>query len=347
MKLIDFFKKIAGACSFFISFGAYATSLNVYVWGGEIPKQLIQDFEKKTQIHVNFSTYDSNETMLAKIRANQHGIYDIILPSAYYVDRMRHLNLLTPLDHTKLPNLKHLSKPFQNNQYDPHNQYSVPLTWGATGIFYDQKRIKIPPRAWRDLWKARWKESLMLLDDMRDIFAIAMLRTHYSPNDTHPAHLAQAFQMLLKLTPNVKFFASEGIQAILIDGDATIGTAWNGDVYKARQENPNIQFVYPEEGYVLWIDCLAIPKNAPHLKEAHEFINFLLEPSSGAAIAITEGHAITNAKSKTLLPEKVRNDSTIYPNEVTLKRAVIQKDVGEATLGLYNEYWQKFKLSLF
>jgi spermidine/putrescine transport system substrate-binding protein len=333
--------------SLFSGFNSYATSLNVYVWGSEIPKQLIQKFEEQTQIHVNFSTYDSNETMLAKIRANQNGIYDIILPSAYYVDRMRHLKLLTRLDHTQLPNLKYLSETFQNNQYDPHNHYSVPLTWGATGIFYNQQYIKIPPRSWRDLWKARWKESLMLLDDMRDTFAIAMFASHYMPNDTDPHHLAKAFQMLLKLSPNIKFFASEGIQTILIDGDATIGSAWNGDVYKARQENPNIQFVYPEEGYVLWIDCLAIPSNAPHLKEAYTFINFLLAPENAAIIAKIEGHAITNQQGKALLPPQIRNDKTIYPSDSTLKRAIIQKDAGEKTLPLYNHYWQTFKLSLF
>lgn len=326
---------------------AQATSINVYVWGGEIPKQLIQKFEQETKIHVNFSTYDSNETMLAKIRANQHGMYDVILPSAYYVDRMRHLKLLTRLDHHKLPHLKYLSQTFENNPYDPHNRYSIPLTWGATGIFYDRQRIKIPPRAWQDLWKTRFNQSLMLLDDMRDTFAIAMLRAHYSPNDTTPTHLAKAFEMLLKLAPNVKFFASEGIQAILIDGDATIGVAWNGDVFKARQENPNIQFVYPEEGYVLWIDCLAIPKNAPHLNEAHAFINFLLTPENAATIAMIEGHAITNEAGKAQLPKAIQEDITIYPSEKTLKRAVIQKDAGETTLHLYNEYWQTFKLSLF
>ena len=329
------------------TFMTHATSINVYVWGGEIPKQLIQAFEDQTQIHVNFSTYDSNETMLAKIRANQHAIYDIILPSAYYVDRMRHLNLLSPLDHTKLPNLKYLSKSFRNNPYDPYNQYSIPLTWGATGIFYNQQRVKIPPRAWNDLWKTHWNKSLMLLDDMRDIFAIAMIHAHYSPNDRHPTHLSNAFQRLLKLAPNIKFFASEGIQAALIDGDAIIGSAWNGDVYKARQENPNIQFVYPKEGYILWIDCLAIPKNAPHLKEAHAFINFLLDPVNAATIAKIEGHAITNEGGKALLPASIQHDPTIYPSESTLKRAIIQQDVGEATLRLYNEYWQTFKLSLF
>lgn len=325
---------------------SHAKSLNVYVWGGEIPKPLIKAFEAQTHIHVNFSTYDSNETMLAKIRANKNAIYDIILPSAYYVDRMRHLKLLTPLDHARLPNLKNLSPSFQKNDYDHGNQYSVPLTWGATGIFYNRARIKIPPRTWKDLWKTRWKNSLMLLDDMRDIFAIAMIRSNYQPNDTNPQHLKKAFHTLLNLAPNVKFFASEGIQAMLIDGDAIIGSAWNGDVYKARKENPNIEFIYPDEGFVIWIDCLAIPKNAPHQEEAHAFINFLLEPQSAAMIGNMEGHAITNEEGKKLLSPEIQTDATLYPSEKILKRAFIQKDLGETTLRLYSEYWQIFKLSL-
>lgn len=332
--------------SVLLSSFVYGESLNVYVWGGEIPKPLIQAFEKKTHIHVNFSTYDSNETMLAKIRANQKAIYDIILPSAYYVDRMRHLELLTRLDHSQLPNLKYLSPSFQKNAYDTNNAYSIPLTWGVTGIFYNRSRVKIPPRAWKDLWKPRWAKSLMLLDDMRDTFAMAMYRSRYHPDDTNVSHLKKAFEALIALTPNIKFFASEGIQAVLIDGDALVGSAWNGDVYKARKENPNIEFVYPEEGYVLWIDCLAIPKNAPHLKAAHAFINFLLEPESAAMIATLEGHAITNEAGKKRLPLSIQKDPILYPNETTLKRAFIQKDLGETTLHLYNEYWQLFKLSL-
>jgi spermidine/putrescine transport system substrate-binding protein len=322
-----------------------ANTVNVYVWGGEIPKQVIQTFEKETGIKVNFSTYDSNETMIAKIRASKRPIYDVILPSAYFVDRMKRQHLLTKLNHQKLPNLKNIETQFKNNAYDEHNQYSVPLTWGATGIFYNQKWVTIPPTSWQDLWAHRWKKKLMLLDDSRDAFAIGMLFLHRSPNDKNAHHIHHAFQALLALAPNIKLFASESIQAIMIDEDAIAGSAWNGDAYKAHLENSNIQFVYPKDGFVIWIDCLAIPVNPPHPDEAYAFINFLLEPRTAASIALIEGHAITNQKGKMRLPKSLRDNPLVYPPQDTLEHGVIQRDVGEDALQLYNQYWQELKLS--
>ena len=320
-------------------------TVNVYVWGGEIPKQVVQQFEKKTGIKVNFSTYDSNETMVAKIKASGRSIYDVILPSAYYVERMQHLGLLSPLDHRYLPNLKYLDKRFTKYQYDVNNQYSVPLIWGATGIFYNQHWVKIAPKSFGDLWNSRWNNQLMFLDDPRDTFAIALLALSYSPNDRKTQHIHQAFVKLLDLMTNIKIFASESIQAIMIDEDAIVGTAWNGDAYKAHQENPAVQFVYPSDGFVIWIDCLAMPINPPHPKEAYAFINFLLEPTIAAEIGLMEGHAITNAFGKALLPKSVQKNPMIYPDAETLKRGYVQQDVGEDAARLYNQYWQQLKLS--
>lgn len=319
--------------------------VNVYAWGGIIPKIVIQQFEQDTGIKVHFSTYDSNETMMAKLRASKQPIYDVVLPSAYFVERMRKLNLLTQLDHQQLPNLNFLSAEFQNQDYDPENQYSAPLIWGATGIFYNKKWVKNPPKSWKDLWQNQWKNKLMLLDDSRDTFASAMLFLHHSPNDRNPVHIEQAFQALIKLIPNIKLFTTEGIQAIMIDEDAISGIAWNGDAYKANKENPNITFVYPEEGFVIWIDCLAIPHNAPHSKEAYAFINYLFKPEISALIAQKEGHAITNEVGKNLLPEMTQKNQMVYPSQDILKRGIVQRDVGESVLRLYNDYWQTLKLS--
>lgn len=328
------------------SFDAFTASVvNVYVWGGEIPKQVIQTFEQETGIKVNFSTYDSNETMMAKLRASKQPIYDVILPSAYFVDRMKRQHLLTTLDHQKLPNIKHIDARFTQDAYDPNNQFSVPLIWGATGIFYNQKWVKTPPKSWHDLWAHHWKKKLMLLDDSRDVFAIAMLFLHHSPNDINVKHIHQAFQALLALVPNIKLFASESIQAIMIDEDAIAGSAWNGDAYKAHKENPNIQFVYPDDGFVIWIDCLAIPINPPHPEEAYAFINFLLEPRIAASIALIEGHAITNQQGKKRLPATIKNNLMVYPSQDILKHGFVQRDVGEDALRLYNQYWQELKLS--
>jgi spermidine/putrescine transport system substrate-binding protein len=317
----------------------YAKTVNVYAWGGEIPVQVIHLFEQQTGIKVNFSTYDSNETMYAKLRTNSQGMYDIILPSTYFVERMN--NMLLPLDLNKIPNIKHIN-PFFLTELKP-NYYGIPLVWGATGIFYNKKYINKPIK-WQDLWHKNYRNQLMLLNDPREVFAMALMSLGYHPQDNNPQHIQQAYQALVNLIPNIKLFANEGVQALMIDSDALLGSAWNGDVFKAHNENSEINFVYPQDGFVIWIDCLAIPKNAPHIEEAYTFINFLLKPEIAAKIALIEGHAITNQDGKDLLPKKIRNNKTIYPSDKTLKRGYMQHDIHADTMSLYHELWQKLKL---
>lgn len=330
----------------FLAFKAFsAPVVNVYAWGGEIPKKLIQQFEHDSGIKVNFSTYDSNETMYAKLKASQHTVYDVILPSAYFVERMKRQGMLEPLDHQQLPNMNNLDERFMNNNYDRGNRYSMPIIWGATGIFFNHGTVSNPPKSWKELWAPKWHNQLMLLDDSREIFAIALMSLGFDPNDTNPKHIKKAYEHLLHLVPNIKLFVSDSIQAMMIDEDAVIGSAWNGDAFKAHEENKAIEFVYPEEGFVIWVDCLAIPKNPPHLKEALQFINFILKAESSAQIALKEGHGITNAKGRALLPASIKDNPMIYPPRTIMEKGQFQHDVGEETLLLYNQYWERLKLA--
>lgn len=319
--------------------------VNVYGWEGEIPNSLIQQFERETGIQVHFSSYDSNETLFAKLKASRKPLYDVIMPSSYYVERMRKQGMLMALDAAQLPNLHHLDPLFAHNSYDPQNHYSIPLVWGITGIFYNNYWVKNPPMRWKDLWRASWRHQLLFLDDVRELFSIALLSLGYQPNDDNPTHLKQAFNALKKLAPNIKLFASDGVQAIIIDEDAIAGAIWNGDAIKGQAENRAIRFVYPEEGFIIWVDCLAILKDAPHQKEAYRFINFLLNPSSAKQISLEEGFAITNQAGKQLLPAVIRDNPIMYPAKNILKRGYFQRDLSDETIALYNDYWEQLKLS--
>lgn len=319
--------------------------VNVYAWGGEIPKRVIQAFERETGIHVNFSTYDSNEILYAKLRSSQHAIYDVILPSAYFVERMKKQGMLTQIEPNKLSHINNIDPRFRTHAYDLGNQYSIPLIWGATGIFYNQSLLNNPPKTWKALWDRHLQGQLMLPDDSREVLSIALMALKRSPNDHNPRHIWAAYQKLLALIPNIKLFASDGIQAMIIDEDAIVGAAWNGDAFKAQAENQTIQFIYPDDGFVIWIDCLAIPLNPPHLNEAYQFIDYMLKAQTAAHIALQEGHAITNRAGIALLPEAIQNNPNIYPSDAILKRGHVQQDISDETLALYNQYWQAFKLA--
>lgn len=320
--------------------------VNVYVWGGEIPRSLIQKFERKTGIQVNFSTYDSNETLYSKLQLSKVGLYDVILPSGYFVERMAKKGLLQPIAHQRLSNYSNIAPTFLNPDYDPANRYSIPYIWGATGIFYHAKNIQKPPQAWRDLWNRRFRDQLLLMDDMREVMSMAALSLGFQPNHNSKGEIAQMLAHLLQLVPNIKLLINEGIPPLMIDEDMEVGMAWNGDTAKAIKENPNIRFVYPKEGFVIWVDAFAIPHNAPHPNEAYRFINFMLEASSGRKAALNEGHALCNQRAIASLPRHIRENAVLYPDKTTLARGHIQRDLDENSLNAYFKAWQAFKLSL-
>lgn len=319
--------------------------VNIYGWSSEIPDFIVRQFEQETGIKVNFSTYENNEIMYAKLRATKHPGYDVIIPSSYFVDRMRRQNMLEKLDKSKMPNWKNLNPDFLNPGYDPKAQYSVPFLWGITGIFFnDGYYAENSIKKWADLWDARFQDKLMLLDDTREAFSMALLTLGYSPNDNNPDHIKAAFLKLKELMKNVKMFSSDMVVSIIIDEDATVGMAWNGDVFKASQENPHIKFVFPEEGFVIWVDNFAIPKNAPHKDTAYVFINFLLRPDIGKAIALYTHFPTTNLSALKLLPPDIRNNPVVYPSKEILRHGQFQTDLSEESLRLYEKYWEELKM---
>ncbi len=331
---------------FVSTFNANADSqiLNIYGWAGEIPSTLIRRFEKQTHIKVHFSTFDSNETMYAKISTTDD--YDLIMPSSYYVDRLRKEGYLLALDKSHLPNLTHLSHRFSNPDYDPHNRHSIPYVWGMTGIFYNTTRIKTPPVNWHSLWHKRYTNKLLLIDDVREVFSMALISLGYSPNDRNAKHIKEAYKRLLKLRKNIKLFSTNTIPSLMIDEDATIGLAWNIDVVKAQKETSSIRFILPSEGFVMWIDCLAIPKKAPHKDNAYRFINFMLHPQNAKVAMIQSGVSTTNLTAFNRLPDKYRRNRLIDPNNPKLKYGIYQVDIGQDARVLQINLWQTFKLSL-
>lgn len=338
-------KKLLLLISFFLSSAQAAEVLNVYNWSGYLPDSVIKQFEKETGIHVSFSSYDSNETLYAKLKTNPRAGYDIIVPSTYYVDKMRNEHMLHKIDKSKLSNFKNLSPALLHHAHDPENEYSVPYFWGTTAIAVN---THVHPKQsithWSDFWKPKYKDTLMILDDLREVFSMSLISLGYSANDTNEEHIRQAYYKLKQLLPNIRLFSSDAEEAIYIDEDATLGMGWSGDIYLAKQENPDLDYIYPQEGFVIWIDNLAIPAEAPHVKNAYLFINFILRPDISKEISLQTGYASPNLEALKLLPPSFRNNPIIYPPAEILSRGQVQTDVGDA-MKVYEKYWELLKIA--
>lgn len=318
--------------------------LNVYNWADYMPQTVIKKFEAEYDVQINYTEYDSNETLYAKLKTTPKLGYDVIFPSSYYVQRMAKEKMLLALDKTKLNNFHYLNKNLLAQPFDPKNTYSVPYLWGTTGIVVNKNYISPSTvTRWQDFWNPRFKNQLLLFDDMREVFAIALLKLGYSINETNLQHINEAYQELKKLWPNIKLFSVEAEQNIYIDEDAFIGIGLNGEIFNAMSENPNLVYIYPQEGFELWMDCIAIPNNAPHLEAALAFVNFLLRPDIAKEIAIATGFSTPNAAAIPLLPEKMRTSQILNPDANTIKRGQFLIDLGNLN-AIYENYWNQLKI---
>lgn len=332
-------------CFSSLAFASNSNVVNVYTWAEELPSSVIAEFEKETGIQVNYSTFDSNEVMYAKLRAADYANYDLIEPSSYYIDRMWHQGMLQKLDRTKLPNFKHLDPTFINQAYDPKSDYSVPFIWGITGVFVNQDDVN--PRSivrWSDLFNKKFANQLMLLDDPREAFSMALLMMGYSINDTNPLHIKQAYEKLRELMPNIRLFNTDAVISMLIDEDATIGIVWSGDFFKASLENPKLRFIYPQDGFEIWVDNFALLKKAPHRDNAYLFLNFLLRPDIAKAISLNIHYATANLTAKNLMPPEIKNNPALYPSAEVLRHGQFETNIDDATFALYEKYWEELKM---
>jgi spermidine/putrescine transport system substrate-binding protein len=318
--------------------------LYLYNWSEYMPEQVLEQFEKETGIRVVYSTYDSNEAMYAKLRLlDKKNSYDLVVPSTYYVSKMRREGLLAKIDKSRLKNFANLDAKLLNQPFDPDNSYSVPYLWGSTGIAVNTDKVEAGTVSkWRDLWNPAFKDRLLLTNDMREVFHMGLRVLGYSGNDTDPAHIEAAYHELKKLVPNVRAYNSEAPRMPYLEGETDAGMIWNGEAYMAKDENPAIDYVYPEEGVILWLDSLIIPTTARNVDHAYQFIDFILRPEIGALISEEIGYASPNRAAVDTLDEAVRNNRTVYPTAEDLENSEFQIDVGEA-ITVYEKFWERLK----
>ena len=323
--------------------------VNVYNWTEYISDQVLKDFTAETGIDVIYSTFDSNEAMYAKLKLmNGSGEYDVAFPGTDFVDKMRKEGMLEPLDHAKLTNFGNLGKTFINAPFDPKNKFSIPYLWGSSGIAVNTKRIaKASLSSWNDLWKPEYEGRVMLMNDIRDVFTMSLLTLGYNGSTKNPEAIKQAYEKLTKLMPNVRTFNSDAPRMPFMEGETYLGLAWNGEVIMAQDQGmPELDFVYPKEGAIMWMDNMVIPKNAKNNDNAHKFIDFILRPKYAAMISEEIGYGSPNEAAKKEMPPELANNPIVYPPADLLKHAMFREDVGDEIMALYQQYWDRLKVDM-
>jgi spermidine/putrescine transport system substrate-binding protein len=316
--------------------------LNVFNWSDYVAPDTIPNFEREFGIRVRYGTYESVPEMLAKVMSGNSG-WDVIFPSAEYIQPMRDMGLLARLRHEWLPDLSALDPQFQKPPWDPGLDWSVPYMHGATGIVY-QKSLGWTPRAWSDLWDARLAGKLTMLDDPPEVFAACLKTLGYSLNSADPGELRAAQQRAIAQKPLVRAYLNAEVRDQLVAGDVAAAQAWAVTAGQAIAAAPErLAFAFPSEGFPRYADNVAILRESTRQETAHHFINYLLRPQVAAAIAQTTRTATCNGAAKDLLPADLRSNPVLYPPAQILARGEWFAPQSAAGQRLRDRLWTEIK----
>ena len=336
-------------------------TVNFYNWSNYVAPGVLEDFTKETGIKVVYDTFDANETLETRLLAGKSG-YDVVVPTAYFLQRQITAHVFQRLDKSKLPNLAN-AWPVVTKQlavYDPGNQYAANYMWGTTGIGYNVKAVQkiLGPDAKIDSWDiifkpenlAKFKDcGIHMLDSADDIFPAALGYLGLDPNSTKQADLEKAADLVSKIRPYVRKFHSSEYLSALATGEICLVVGWSGDIMQARsraaeaKSDVEIGYAIPKEGAQMFFDNLAIPTDANNVTEAYELINYLYRPEIAAKNSNFLSYANGNLASRKLVDPKILNDKNIYPDEATLQKLFVITARDPATQRIINRLWIKVK----
>lgn len=321
--------------------GTDSNTLYIYTWSGYTDDAMISQFTENTGIEVVVDIYDSNETMLARMQAGGGDAYSIIYPSEYMVQEMIGLGMLTEFDKSRLQSLDGMFfDQWQDPVYDPGNAHSIPFSWGTTGLLYNKSVITSGIEDWGYLWEnaEQLENRMILLDDMRETLGAALKSLGYSINSTDPAELEEAYQRLVELKPYLANFQSFGYEDQLLGGDLLVAMSYSSEAIPVTLEDENMDYIVPSSGASLWTDTIVIPKSAPNVDAAYEWINYLLEPEVAKQAVENLYFATPMKPAYEMLSQELKQNNDLFPPEEVLAKCQGLAPVDEAT-ALYEEYW--------
>ena len=334
--------------------------VNVYNWSDYIDESILEDFEKETGIKVVYDVFDSNEVLETKLLAGGTG-YDVVVPTGTFLARQIEAGVFRKLDKDKLSNLSNMWDVVEKRtaKYDPGNDYSVNYMWGTTGLGYNEAKIlermpDAPVNSWKMLFDPEVVSKfadcgIHVLDAPTELIPAALNYIGEAPDSQDPDVIAKAEDVLMAIRPYIqKFHSSEYINA-LANGDICLALGWSGDVLQARdraaeaENDVTINYVAPDEGALMWFDQMAIPADAPHIEEAHAFLNYIMQPEVMAKASNYVYYANGNKASQDFLDAEVIDDPAIYPTPAALETLYTTDPYDPRVQRVVTRLWTKVK----
>ncbi|HLD66214.1 MAG TPA: polyamine ABC transporter substrate-binding protein [Pseudomonas sp.] len=335
-------------------------TVHIYNWSDYIGEGTLADFQKATGIKPVYDVFDSNETLEGKLLAGRSG-YDVVVPSNHFLGKQIKAGAFQKLDRAQLPNFKHLDPALlkQLEVNDPGNLYAVPYLWGTNGIGYNVEKVKAvlgveQIDSWAVLFEPENIKKLSgcgvaFLDSADELIPAMLNYLGLDPNSLNPADYQKAEAKLLAVRPYVTYFHSSKYIGDLANGDICVAVGFSGDVLQAADraeeagKGVKIAFAIPKEGANLWFDMLAIPADASNAKEAHAFIDYLLQPAVIAQVSDYVGYANPNLAAGPLMDQEVRNDASVYPPQAVLDKLYVSAELPPKVQRAMTRSWTKVK----
>ncbi len=315
----------------------------VYNWGEYIDPEVITLFEEETGITVHYEEFETNEEMYTIVASGARQ-YDVICPSDYMIEKMMVNSLLAEINYENIPNIQNIGKQYMERAegFDPGNRYSVPYCWGTVGIMYNKKMVTEPVTSWEILFDETYRKQILMQNSVRDAYCVALSYLGYSINTLEEAELNEATNLLLRQKPLVQAYVIDQVRDKMIRNSAALGVIYSGEAIFMQKENPDLEYVIPNEGSNVWIDGWVIPKNCKNKEGAEAWINFMCKPE----IALMNFDFITystpNEAARALIEdEEIRNSRIAFPDAKDLERCEVYHYLGSDGDQLYDKYWTK------
>lgn len=317
--------------------------LNIFVWTEYLPDSVVEKFESETGIKVNVSTYSSNEDMLAKVKSESAGAYDVLQPSDYMVAQLIAQGMLKELDFEQLPNFSHIGESYKDPSYDPGNVYSVPYMGGAGAIVVNTDKVDIEIDSYADLFDPSLEGQLVVLDDFRAVIGMTNKALGYDLSETDPAKLAETSEKLMELKNNVVLYDSDSPKSALIAGDCAAGMIWSAEIAMAMEEVPSIEVIYPSEGAYLFFDNWVVTKDSPNYDNAMKWINFMMDPENMAMVLEEFPYLCANTDAIAIMGDEYSNNPAKNPPADAIATGSYVENLDSEILELYNDMWTRLK----